>query len=216
MARRSLLETALTNYLAGYGWDAPSLRVQAAAFPGVTPSHTAKGGKGRGSVVIDVERVDDSTGIVLSYVAGIKASADRKSTVTITTGKPEHVDAVVTAGENGLSIPVIVVAANSTIQGKGEDAEIIDHGPISVCVVNVGDMIRQHGVTQRTQGQGKGRGSAAPVAWGVKRQRAASGKVYEYVSLQVNLPKCGATWHTLETLPDLADFIAAHSEGIPV
>lgn len=216
MARRSLLETAITNYLAGHGWCAPSLRVQRSAFPGVTPAHSSKGGKGRGAVVLDVERQDDATGILISYVAGIKASKRRKSTITVTTGRPEHMEAVIGAAEKGLDIPIFVVAMDHQIDGKGETATITDHGRISVAVVNVGQAIRQYGLKRRTQGQGKGRGNAHPVAWGTKIQRAASGKVYEYVSLQANLPACGVEWQTFDTLADLAEFIAEHSEGIPV
>ena len=211
MSRRSAFETALCNYLNRYGWSAPSLRVQVAAFPGVTPAHSS-GGKGRGAVVIDVEKVDDSSGIRLAYVAGLKAGPDRKSTVTITTGTGSHVDAVVKAAESGLSIPVIIVAANTTIT----ESVIVDHGTISVAVVNVGDMIRKHGVERRTEGQGKGRGIGAPIAWGVKLQKATSGKVYEYVSLQANLAACGVKWETMSTLDEFATFVSANSEGIPV
>lgn len=216
MARRSKLETAISSFLALHGWEAPSLRVQSTAFPGVTPAYSSSGGKGRAAVVLDVEKVDDSSGIVISYVAGIKAAATRKSTITVTTGREEHLDAVISAAERGLSIPIFVVAVNAKIEDSNEDPKIIDHGPISVAVVNVGDAIRQHGVKQRTQGQGKGKGQAHAVAWGEKIQRSAAGKEYRYVSLQANLPACGVKWQTFDTLADLAEFISANAEGIPL
>lgn len=211
MARRSKLETALTSYLAGYGWTPPSLRVQSVAFPGCTPAATSARGRGRGSIVFDVERREDA-GILVAYCVGLKASATRPSTITVTTGTSHHIESVIKAAECGLSIPIVVVAVNAAVI----DDKILDYGKISVACVRVGDMIRRHGIEPRTEGQGKGRGRAVPVAWGVKRQRAASGKVYEYISLQANLPACGATWSTLNTLVELEGFIARSAEGIPV
>ena len=212
MSRRSKLENAVTDYLSGHGWQPPSLRIQRSAFPGATPSKTSSSGRGRGSIVYDVEKVDDSLGIVISKVAGLKASADRRTTIDVTTGRPEHIEAVVSAAERGLMIPVIVLAMDAEI---GEDNSIrLGEGKISACCVNVGEAIRTHGLVQRTQGQGKGRGNAHPVAWGQKAQKAKSGKTYVYVSVQAHLAGCGATWEKLNSLNDLAAYVEEHAEGI--
>src|SRR5690606_12685939 len=115
MARRSKLETALVNYLSGYGWTPPSLRVQSVAFPGCTPAATSARGRGRGGVVFDVERREDTSGILVAYVAGLKAATTRASTITITTGTTAHIEAVVKAAERGLSIPIFAVSVNAMI-----------------------------------------------------------------------------------------------------
>lgn len=211
MAKRSRLETAIINHLKGYGWMAPSLRLQSTALPGVTPAQASDSGRGRGSVLFDIEKVDDSLGIVISKVAGLKASADRRTTIDITTGRPEHIEAVVSAAERGLMIPIIVLAMDAEI---GEDNSIRLREKISACCVNVGEAIRAHGLVQRTQGQGKGRGNAHPVAWGEKAQTAKSGKTYMYVSLQANLAGCGAIWEHLNSLDDLAAYVEEYAEGI--
>lgn len=214
MARRSKLETSIIHYLKGHGWRAPSLRLQSTALPGITPAQASDSGKGRGPVLFDIEKVDDSSGIVTSIVAGLKASGDRRTTIDITTGRPEHIEAVVSAAQRGLSLPIVVIAMKAEIEEISDNLRIISHGEISACCVNVGECIRAHGLRQRTQGQGKGRGESHPISWGEKRQTAKSGKTYVYVSLQAHLAGCGAKWETFKTLSDLADYIEGSSEAI--
>lgn len=214
MARRSKLETAIIHHLKRYGWEAPSLRLQSTALPGITPAQASDSGKGRGPVLFDIEKVDDSSGIVTSMVAGLKASGDRRTTIDITTGRPEHIEAVVSAAERGLMIPIIVLAMDAEIEEISDNLRIISHGEILACCVNVGEAIRAHGIRRRTQGQGKGRGESHPISWGEKKQVAKSGKTYMYVSLQANLAGCGAKWETFKTLGDLANYIEGNSEAI--
>lgn len=218
MAGRSLLETAISNHLAGAGWTPPSMRAQTVAFPGITPVQPKAGAAGRAAPVLDVEKRTDLRGLAVAMLAGLKASATRKTTVTVTTGNPKHMDAVVDAAERGLSVPIIIIAMKATITGTGTDATITDHGPISVAVVNVGESYRTHGLVQRVQGQGKGRATStftpAAISYGEKIQRSAAGKTYRYVSLAANLKSCGVSWTTLDSLDGLADFVTEHAEAV--
>lgn len=214
MARRSKLETSIIHYLKGHGWGAPSLRLQSTALPGITPAQASDSGKGRGPVLFDIEKVDDSSGIIVSKVAGLKAGPDRRTTIDVTTGRPEHIEAVVSAAERGLMIPIIVLAMDAEIEEVSGNPRIISQGEISACCVNVGEAIRAHGIRRRTQGQGKGRGESHPISWGEKKQVAKSGKTYMYVSLQAHLAGCGAKWETFKTLSDLAAYLDEHAEGI--
>jgi hypothetical protein len=217
MAGRSLLETAISHHLATAGWAPPSMRAQTVAFPGVTPVQPVAGAAGRAAALMDAEKRAKIAGRLVAYLAGLKASATRKTTITITTGNPKHTEAVCTAAENGLSLPIIVIAMKATISGTGSDATITDHGPISVAVINVGKSYREHGLVQRVQGQGKGRATAtftpAALSYGEKIQRSKAGKTYRYVSLAANLKSCGAEYQTLDSLDDLAQFVSENAEG---
>lgn len=222
MASRSLLETAISNYLFGIGWIMPSQRAQMAALPGITPVIPKKGGKGRQPPVYDVARSGDIRGLQVTYLAGLKASKTRKTTISVTTGNPVHSEAVFAAADRGNSVPQIVIQMDATVIGEGESATITEHGPIWVAVVNVGDAIRDCGgssnVPKRVQGQGKGRRTStfipAAVSWGEKIQRAKSGKVYQYIEIQANIRSCGAEYRKVDSLEELAQIIADSAEGI--
>lgn len=220
MAGRGLLETALSNALFGdHAYVGPTMAAQKAALPDVTPVQFKPGGRGRQPAVWDVQRNGEIAGSRIAYLAGLKASKTRKTTVTITTGVGmTHIKPIVDAGIAGRSLPVFVVSVKAEIKGEKETATITDHGSISVCVLNVGDLIAsavaKHGrLPRRTQGQGKGKGEAKPVAWGEKLQTSPAGNTYQYISIQCNLKEAGAVWHTVATLADLESFIAEHSEG---
>ena len=209
--RRSILENALTSYLTAYGWEAPSLRVQAAAFPGATPAQSSEGGKGRGGIVFDLER-RGSGNILISHCLGLKATSNgRPDTLAITTGTEEHCENIVKACHAGLDVPIVAVRV---IDAEMDGEDLVGFSGIEATCVRFGAKLRAHGIVQRTTGQGKGRGVAAPVAWGKKAQKAASGKIYSYVTLQANVAACLATWETLRDLRDLERYVSEHAEGI--
>lgn len=224
MAGRGLLETALSNYLFATGWDMPTQRAQMAALPGITPVIPKKGGKGRQPPVYDVARYETIRGLEMAYLVGLKASKTRKTTISVTTGNPVHSEAVFAAADRGNSIPQVVVQMDATIQGEGEAATIIDHGPIWVAVVNVGTAIQNCGgsanVPKRVKGQGKGRRTAtftpAAVSWGEKLQPSKAGKVYTYIELQANVRSCGVEYRKVESLEALAILVHNAAEGIPL
>lgn len=214
---RGIEEQAICNYLASRGFTEPSQRVQRAMFTGATPARGSSG-KGRGAIVVDIGRQTDVAGILVEQVASIKAGRkSRKSTITVTTGKPEHSSAVIQAAEDGLDIPVIVIhCPDAKVEGKGSSARFVSADRFEVAVVNIGPFIRacNGNLPRRTQGQGKGKGQAHAVSWGEKIQTSKAGKVYRYVSIQANLAKCGATYQTIHGLEALADFIEENTEGI--
>lgn len=210
---RGKWERALAGALAVYGWGQVSQRMQREAIPGATPARESHNGRGRGAIVFDIAREDDSTGIRVAKLAGLKVGKARKTTVTVTTGTGNnHIRAFVDAAEQGLDVPIFVVSLSNPILGN--DGSLVSADSYQVAVINVGKLIRTHGLPQRTQGQGKGRGNAQPVAWGIKRQTSKAGKTYEYVSIQANLSAAGAKYQTFTNLSDLADFIDTNSEGI--
>lgn len=216
---RGIEEQAICNYLATRGYGEPSQRVQRAMFPGATPARGSSG-KGRGAIVVDIGRQIDAGGILVEQVASIKAGRKtKKTTITITTGKPSHSDSVIQAAMDGLDIPVIVIhIPGSEVAGKGSTARLERVENVEVAVLNLGPLIRAvNGVLpRRTKGQGKGRGNADPVTWGEKTQTSAAGKTYTYVSIQANLKACGVQYQTLNSLSDLADLIDESVEGIYV
>lgn len=200
--RRSALETQIIANLSAFGWGQVNQRTQASALPGVTPARANADGIGRGSVVFDVEKAGDNPAYLSALVAGLKASKARPTTITITTGTAAHIAAVVKAGETGLDIPIFVVV-------QGDDK-------IEAALIKVGEQIRANGVQPRTTGQGRGRGSAAAIDYGTKKQTSAAGKTYEYVSLAANVRACGAEWRTFATFADLAQFIGENAEEIMI
>lgn len=216
---RDKLETALVNrMISDLGWTDPTMKIQRVMFPGVTPAKPSQNGRGRGPVVLDLEYRDDTAGIQTAYVAGLKTSAKTIDSVTVTTGKPEHTDAVISGAMAGRDIPLICVQFNgAAVSGSWDTLWNLDgFDSVKVAVLNIGQMIRDCNgeIPAAAVGQGKGRGKSHPISQREKRQKAKSGKVYHYIELTANTIAADVTWHTLSSFADLAEFIREHSEGV--
>ena len=212
---RGKLEMAISHYLADNGdggWGFPSLRLQRAAFAGVTPAKANKEGRGRGSSILDLGKEDGSSGILCAKACSLKAHAERPTTVTLTTGRPEHIRSVVEACQNGRRYPVFVVVVEACI--IDENGRFVATDGIQICHLDIGNIFSVYGLEKATEGQGRGRGQASALAWRPKTQTARSGKVYEYVSLQVNIAVAGGEWQRMNDLDDLAKFVEEKSEEI--
>lgn len=217
---RSLFEHCIANFLMdNAGFIQPTLRIQSLIFPGVTPALSNRGADGRAAAVIDMEKKIKDASFDVSLICGLKAKKKRHTTFDITTGRGDsHIQAVFDAAENGLDIPIVLIAMNGIVEGKGPDAHFASHGKISATSIKVGKIIRSMGgrdsIPRRTVGQGKGRGNAAPIAWGFKNQTSKAGKTYTYVSLQANVKACQSIWHTFDNLEQLSHFIEESCEKI--
>jgi hypothetical protein len=210
--RRSLAESEITRILRDYGWTAPTLRTQAAAFPECTPAKDSEG-RGRGAIVFDLERIDDR-GVLIANVVGLKATSKsaRPDTFAITTGREEHAQNVIQACQAGLDVPIIGVRL---IEARWDGETLTGYDGLEAVCIRFGAKLREHGISERTTGQGRGRGQAAPIAWG-RKTVTVNGKQYHYITLQANVKACEGEWKALSNMADLERFIGDNAEGIPI
>jgi len=204
MTRRNGSNPAIQELLSGpygHGWttDVP-LGFQARVMPGVTPARESAGG--RGAVFFDVfkgEGAGYGRALSLKIDDGTKKGLGSFGTVTLTVGTFAHCQAVINAAESGRPLPVLVLV------------RIVDGW--AWAAFDVSDILALNGIDRPHEGQGKGRGCGkAGVLMGTKVQRSKAGKIYEYVSLSVNLKGNGIEWGKISTLDgfDWAQHSAAY------
>lgn len=190
---RSSWEIEAETGLAPWGWRLLTPGEQARLLPGVTFVHVTTPGQGRGSPLIDIAR---PLGDGAFKAVGLKAHGSRgKGTFPLTVGTEAHVASVLEAFSLEDTLQIV---ARPTRDGGGVEA----------AVVNPAAEYREAGCRHGQAGEAGGNrlSHPHPLQVRVRRQKAASGKVYEYTSLEVCTPNFRAPleWGRIETWADLA------------